>query len=304
MSISKGMYFEHQTFEAGVLAKALADVVYEFGDGTPPRSLDLSEALPDGTDSRHAVAWNDLETICDLRDRVVRLMFTDRGDRLIYIIIGGHASRLGIDIDCDNPLLLSGISRRLVNSLRLKEAPREPSTKERLAQLESRLSALEKAVLGRERPLRCFLSYRFVPEDEIIALKVQQFLALLDVEVLSGASYEPKRVSEKVLSRLTESLDFVVVLVLRDGESMWTRDEITTASSQGLAVVPLVEKGARFSPGLFGDLEHVSFEPGHIGDAFLKLLEAVRFLRRERLGLRMQPKPTEGSGVAGPIPAQ
>jgi len=87
-------------------------------------------------------------------------------------------------------------------------------------------------------------------------VKIQQFLALLDVKVASGASYEPRRVSDKVLSKLSESLDFIVVLISGTGESMWTRDEIASVIGRGVAVIPIVEEGANFAPGLFGDLEH------------------------------------------------
>jgi hypothetical protein len=293
MSISKDMYFENQTLVAGLLAKTLLDIFSEFGDQTPPSFFLLSERLPDETTSSRDVTWTDLEMICDLRKRSVRLMFRDKSGGTVSILLAGRASRLDVEISCENPLQLREVSGRLVSCLALKEAPPEPSRGALTADIEGRVIALEKAVFGRQRPLRCFLSYRFIPESEIIALKVQQFLNLLDVEVVSGATYEPRRISEKVLSKLTGSLDFIVVLVSRAGESMWTRDEIATALSQGIAVVPLVENGANFVTGLFGDLEHIPFEPGHIGDAFLKLLEAVRFLQRERLASQVKPEATE-----------
>jgi hypothetical protein len=304
MSISKQMDFENQTFEAGLLAKTLVDIFSEFGDQTPPSFFQLSEKLPDGATSTRHLTWTDLETICDLSTRSVQVMFKDKSGGMIYIVMDGYGSRLDVHISCENAMQLREIYSRLVSSLGLKEAPPEPPGGPVSSDIERRLNTLEKAVFGRQRPLRCFLSYRFLPESEIIALKVQQFLNLLDVEVVSGASYEPKRISEKVLSKLTGSLDFIVLLVSRAGESMWTRDEIATALSQGIAVVPVVESGASFAAGLFGDLEHIPFEPGHIGDTFLKLLEAVRFLQRERLGSQDKPEAseTEQSANAGAGP--
>jgi hypothetical protein len=115
-------------------------------------------------------------------------------------------------------------------------------------------------------------------------LRVQKFLDLLDVKVLSGASYEPRQVSEKVLSKLREPLDFIVLLITSNGESMWTRDEIGTAIHKGIALIPLVEKGAKFQSSLFAGIEYIEFESGHIGDAFLKLLEAIRFIREQKMG--------------------
>lgn len=137
-------------------------------------------------------------------------------------------------------------------------------------------------VSSNARRLRCFLSFRFNDASEFVALRVQQFLTLLDVEVLTGANYEPRQVSEKVLSKLRQPLDLIVLLITRDGESMWTRDEIGTAIHKGVALVPLIEKGAKLEPGLFADIEYVEFEAGHIGDAFLKLLQAVRFVREQK----------------------
>src|SRR5207302_4557130 len=125
------------------------------------------------------------------------------------------------------------------------------------ANILARLETLEDAVFPPTRRLRCFLSYRFTDTNEIIALRVQQFLTLLDIEVLSGASYEPRQVSEKVLSKLRQPLDFIVLLITGTGESMWTRDEIGTAIHKGVAFIPLVQKGTTFEPGLFADVEYV-----------------------------------------------
>jgi hypothetical protein len=114
----------------------------------------------------------------------------------------------------------------------------------------------------------------------MIALPIQRFLALLDVEVITGMAYEPRRISDKVRDRLAERLDFVILLVCESGESPWTRDEIATARERDIAIVPIVQSGASFESGMFGDIEQIPFAAGHVGDVFLKLLEAVNFLRR------------------------
>jgi hypothetical protein len=156
---------------------------------------------------------------------------------------------------------------------------------QRTAQLSRIIEDLEVIVTNAAEPIRrrqtlkCFLSYRFTDENEILALRVQEFLKLLDVEVRTGNRYEPRQVSEKVLSILREPFDCIVLLITANGESMWTRDEINTAIHKGIHLIPLVEKGVTFQPGLFADLEYIEFAPGHIGDVFLKLLQAIQFIR-------------------------
>lgn len=61
---------------------------------------------------------------------------------------------------------------------------------------------------------------------------------------------------------------------------MWTRDEVATAHSAGAYITPVVEEGADFAVGLLGDIGYITFGPGHIGDAFLSIAEAVEYVRR------------------------
>ena len=75
-------------------------------------------------------------------------------------------------------------------------------------------------------------------------------------------------------------MDFLVLLIGQDGESPWTRDEIATARATGVPVIPIVSEGSSFEPGLFGDLEYITIMVGHVGDAFLPLMEAITYIRR------------------------
>lgn len=159
---------------------------------------------------------------------------------------------------------------------------------EELGTLPVRLEALERAIAelreeSSRRPhrLQCFLTYRFTPEAEPYAAKLQRFLTLLGVDVLTGAAYEPRGVSAKVRSRLSSKHDFIILLVTAGGETMWTRDEIAFATGRGIPVIPFVEHGAEFSPGLFGDLEYIPFTSGHVEDGFIRLLEGINYLRAE-----------------------
>jgi hypothetical protein len=52
------------------------------------------------------------------------------------------------------------------------------------------------------------------------------------------------------------------------------------AQSPGVFLIPLVEEGATFDRGIYGDHEFIPFDKGHISDAFVGLLEGVNYVRR------------------------
>ena len=59
--------------------------------------------------------------------------------------------------------------------------------------------------------LRCFLSYKFSVENDKVILQVRNFLELLKIEVTTAEAYEPRKISDKVFSKLHEDLDLVVL---------------------------------------------------------------------------------------------
>lgn len=152
---------------------------------------------------------------------------------------------------------------------------------EDVASLSRRLDAVQSVQEG-ETPLRCFLSYRFSEKDEALARDVERFLQLHNVQVLTGRSYEPRRIEEKVQTRLSTALDFVVYLITSSGDSTWLRDEVGQAKASGALVVPLVEDGVEFQQGLLGNVEYITFAPDHIGDVWISLTEALAFIRSAR----------------------
>jgi hypothetical protein len=142
--------------------------------------------------------------------------------------------------------------------------------------LRERVMVLEKALQASERKLTIFLSYRFDPVGKNYASTVRDLLELVGVTVVTGESYEPRTIQDKVKSRL-EGIDAVVLIQADDDKSAWVRDEINRAQTP---VIPLVQSGLTFDKGLFGDLEFIEFKQGHIADTFTKLLEGLNFLTR------------------------
>lgn len=150
----------------------------------------------------------------------------------------------------------------------------------RFDEIESRISKLEWA--SSQTPLRCFLSYRFSELSSSIAHEIEQFLGLLGIEVVSGLAYEPRPIEEKVRDRILSGVDFVVYLVTAEGESSWLRDELATATTAGAFPVPIVEVGSHIENGLQGNVEYIPFTSGHPGDCWIRLVQAIRYVRASR----------------------
>lgn len=206
------------------------------------------------------------------------------------LFIHVRADHVRIQAEADTMSLAKDLVEKAIACLGL--TPYDPPAQNRVAGLEKRLDAVQ-ALQQEDVHLRCFLSFRFDATDEALAAQVERFLRLQGVEVLTGRSYEPRRVEDKVRSRLTQALDFVVYLLTSSGDSSWLRDEIAEARAAQVPVIPLVEEGIKFEQGLFGNVEHIPFAPGHIGDVWISLTEALEFIRatrRHAVGYGDEPK--------------
>lgn len=291
MAYSRTVYFQNRVFAAGELAKNFGEVLQSFGADPEGDSIRIAGELADGTRTvREFQPAKSLQDVCDLSQWDIRGWFDGRGGMRFYVSLDSDGTTIAAHLSADDAATLGDLADALRTSLRLEDAePAEQITaavksgfEEALRPLEDRIKALEEGMSAPSRRLRCFFSYRFDPNTEVTALRIQQFLAALDVEVITGAQYEPRRISDKVLTKLRQPLDFIVLLVTARGESMWTRDEIGAGVHHNLPVVPIVESGARFETGLFADLEYIPFEAPHVGDAFLQLVQAVNFIRAGR----------------------
>lgn len=127
--------------------------------------------------------------------------------------------------------------------------------------------------------MRCFVSFRFDEHSKALALELRNFLELADLEFVSGLGYEPRSVSEKVLDRLTGSIDLFLVIFTIGGDSAWLHQEIGVAKARGLPIVVLREATASFNEGLLSDIEYASFPENHVSGAFIPVLQAVQYVR-------------------------
>jgi hypothetical protein len=306
MKLTRSFGYVRRVLAPGELSRAFRLVLERLGVDPTTARFSITEVLADGTKSDVEASIKDLDPVCDPGARSV--VYYKSGPDSLFISLSAYSSDLySLHVETSGAENMEMVRQTFEEALHLDPPPisAEASGAERIAEaltaltsssltpLVERIEKLEASFSARSRRLRCFLSYRFSDQNDIVALRIEQFLAILDVEVLSGANYEPRQVSEKVLSKLREPLDFIIILITETGESMWTRDEIGAAIHKGIGLVPLVEKGAKFDPGLFADVEYVEYESGHIGDAFLKLAQAVRFVREQK-AVDESPRETAG----------
>ena len=297
MSFSKSRFYIYKVLEAGLLAKAVESFVATLGDKPARIGISVSQDLPDGgTAHRKFSSPSELVTICDLKGQWILVDGWTSSNEFRSFNIKEDSGLIEVSASSDTPGNMQSILELLTKTLELKEASDETLAKNQSPsrrEISERLAVLERIVLGPSRTLRCFLSYRFTPENEDPARRLRDFLTLLGIDVVTGNTYEPRPVSQKVIERLKDDLDFVVLLIGQDGESFWTRDEIAAAKQKMIPLVPIVEEGMNFSSGLYGDLEYITYSKGHIGDSFLKVLEAVKYVRQQRKTISSPPPETQ-----------
>jgi hypothetical protein len=309
MSVSVKKYFESRIFQSGELSQLLRELIVSISGENAKIHISLSRRLRDGlTERRTKLTLEDLQHICDIPAENISIVLNFGGEGTdIGLSIESTGNFLAVHVSALTPESLYAIIAQLTKTIGTEEVSspyrqleevsesEAPSIPEQINELRTGIEEVRALITKREKRFRCFLSYRFDKKNEEVALRLQRFLSLLDVEVVTGASYEPRRVVDKVIERLNQSIDFIVLIVGAGGESTWTRDEISFAGSKGIPIIPLVETGAKFEPGIFGDLEYIPFESGHIGDVFIGLLEAIKYIREKLVAPSSQPSEAIGS---------
>jgi hypothetical protein len=298
MDVSKELYFRAKEFAAGELVSAAERVCSRVCGPDYSVSVSLYRTLGDGTQqSQSGTDSSILSTICNIDQEDVRfkLRFQKRHELGYIIHEFGSAlvsaktpDVLRFSVDADSIDHLRDLSHAFEEEFKLEAVP-EPFTEiEERRKVLSDIDALAERVATLERDraashqLTCFLSFRFEGRSVDYGRMVKQFLELLDVKVITGQGYEPMPVNLKVRSRLAESLDVIVVIETADGKSSWTRDEMARAQNPGVFLIPLVEDGATFDAGIFGDHEYIPFAQGHVSDAFIGLIEGIQYVGRIR----------------------
>src|SRR5687767_2742023 len=207
MSITQHKYFKPTIFRVGVLMETFDYLFKTYQDPTSNvYFFDLQKFQEDGTLTSNKITAKDLRDICSFHGHVLSMVVINAKQSSVAVEITGKSDHTEIELRVDDPNTLRSVWDHLVTNLSLEETEEAPTSTSKalaaiIAMLENRLKVLE-AAANRADHLRCFLSYRFTPASEAIALNIQRFLTLLDVEVTTGAAYEPRRISDKVLDKL------------------------------------------------------------------------------------------------------
>lgn len=308
MSFSRELHLKSRVFAAGELRSGLESIASILGPTVALRASS-SRRLADGTqESRTELTGSAFDAVCDMTADASSYGFgfsgkpgrRSFGEFLSALVLPDRRGYLDLTVESNDLADLNIFATRFQELLRLEPAPsieervREqvkeqmrdsgtPSLPEWIEHVESRVDALERHIRVAATPLSCFVSFQFSGESLDYGRAVVRFLELLGLRVITGQGYEPKPIQQKVRERLAEQLDLLIVIIASDRGSMWTRDEMARAQSGDVLLIPLVEDGASFDRGIFGDHEYIAFSKGHIADAFTGLLEGVRYTERVRL---------------------
>ena len=148
-------------------------------------------------------------------------------------------------------------------------------------EVESRLSALEKAAKDLERTPKCFISFKFDDTQTVNQVdRLKRLLAAVHIEWVTGEQFEPRRIEDKVKAKLRADIDFVIAVISKAGESKWIRDELADANARDLRIVIMLEEGAKFDKGIFGSLEYIPYNLA-IDQTFTALLEGINYIKAE-----------------------
>jgi hypothetical protein len=151
---------------------------------------------------------------------------------------------LSLSIRLDSVEFMNDIADIIITDLNLKvrtpkeiEIKKEATVGYRLKELEKKFNTINDYMIQSINSFNCFLSYRFNNRSKVLALELKRFLSLLNIKVIDGTGYEPRRIDEKVKARLNQSIDFIIYLTTKEGESAWTRDELAISLAKDYPII-------------------------------------------------------------------
>jgi len=279
MSIDVKRNYIKKIFQPGEFANAIRIAICnEYNEDDLDCRLNHSIANL-GNESKQ-IKISDIIAICDLGS--INSLYIRCNKDFFEIFISPLSDSLYFSYCSDNIDVLTRIMNNIEKELNLEliELKYDLSIKQEIQDIRQSIHFIQNQLDINKPKLRCFISYRFTDNSKYKVLELTRFLELIGIEVITGVGYEPRTVSEKVLSKLSNPLDFIIYLLTKDGESTWIRDEMAVAVGKGYSIIPLVEEGVTLEKGILGDLEYIPFD--HISDSYIGILEAINFIKEKR----------------------
>lgn len=123
---------------------------------------------------------------------------------------------------------------------------------------------------------KVFIAYHFDEVGQYCAEKISVFLKLLGFSVLTGRSYSPQSVKDKVKERMDRQ-DVVIAIHTKGGDDTWITQETVLGAAKKPLIV-LKQRDAEFKPGILSDHEYVEFDGLQIQNTFIPILEGLKEL--------------------------
>ena len=136
-----------------------------------------------------------------------------------------------------------------------------------------------------------FIATSFATGCRERAQRLVDFLGYFGVRCIFGEGFGGGPISAGVQAGITSS-SFVIALLSRENKigdgawepSQWVIQEVTWAHARMKTCLLLVEEGVRFSGGMLGDVEYISFDADGFSDVFPHVLRQVKvILKKEGL---------------------
>ena len=277
-------YYEYQIFEVGEIAETLKKCFDKNNVNIENQDFTIYSKT-DKYKSSEKYSYDKMYELCKL-DKDTYCFYASFNDEILYsniIVLEYEKGFYGLNVYAIKSSVAKEIIDIFEKNLKLKkvdisEVYNEDELKNDIQDLSNRVSVIEN-LIKKDSNITCFISLRFDEKSKELLKKLKKFLTLLDIEVITGLEYQPRRISEKVSEKLNLDIDFLIYIITNEGESFWTRDEIAIGYAKDYYAIPLVEKGAKFNSGIFGDLEYIDFSEGCIEKTFIKILEGIKYIK-------------------------
>jgi hypothetical protein len=277
--------YSQMEFKPGGLSKTFRTVCKQMGiQATESLRFQADYAMGSTGHEERELTITEIGSITELRDtpRELRFGYNWSGTNIEGISIYGSPRGLRVSVSMQSAERAQEMVDILEQGLGLLPLGNNESSKKANQGDHAIKSDVPMPASTMANSLRCFISYRFDANAEAYVMQLKRFLALVGITAQEASGYEPRAIPDKVLEKLSDKIDILIYLITTSGESTWTRDELSFAYGKGAHVVPLLEKGCSMDEGLLGKAEFIEFDKGHIGDSFIKILEAIAFTKSRR----------------------